>query len=356
MSSTPFFSICIPQYNRSEYLKIALRSIHRQRFTDYEVIVSDDCSTDDTATAIPPLLEQLFSRSSYIRTPTNLGYDGNLRSALSAASGRFVFFLGNDDEIADADLLADAAAILRSDPSIGVLIGNYRDWKTHKAIVVNFTASANLGSGAEVACTHFRKFVNVSGQILDLALCHNNSTTQWDGTTWYQVYQACKILTSGRTLFAWSRFTSNRDIRINDDTSEGQFTTTHSVNHRLQVRDVGIASLCKVALSGVKDGCSRQTLERCAAIVTRQGVLFTYPYWLIQYRRYRSYVAALGVALGMWPGLFLRDISLRWCDKIMLWLSYVLVSCIGLFMPLRLLEWAVRSWNSEGSPTSDAGQ
>jgi glycosyltransferase involved in cell wall biosynthesis len=345
----PFFSICIPQYNRVQYLQKALQSIKRQLFTDYEVVVSDDCSTDETAEIIPPLLKQLFPRAVYVRTPKNLGYDGNLRSAMTTAMGRFVFFLGNDDEIADPSLLGDAAALLRADPSIGVVVGNYRDWKTGRPLVVNFTTSKNLGSGATIACTHFRQFVNVSGQILDLDLCHRNATDKWDGTTWYQVYHACKILAHGRTFYAWSRFTSNRDIEINGEISEGQFTKAALTAIPLEIRQVGISSLCRVALDAVSDYCSREQLRRCAAIVTKQAVLLTYPYWLTRYRRYRSYIGALGIALGMWPPLFLDTIDLRWTDRVRVWCYYAFSTCAGLCMPLSLLEWAVRKCNSEGA-------
>ena len=45
----PLLSICIPTYNRSGYLEQCLESIvHQERFDEIEVIISDNCSTDDT--------------------------------------------------------------------------------------------------------------------------------------------------------------------------------------------------------------------------------------------------------------------------------------------------------------------
>src|SRR6185369_880714 len=45
---TPLFSIVIPTYNRSELVHGAIRSVLGQTFDDFEVVVSDNCSTDDT--------------------------------------------------------------------------------------------------------------------------------------------------------------------------------------------------------------------------------------------------------------------------------------------------------------------
>ena len=45
----PFFSICIPQYNRTSFLIEACRSFAAQSFRDFEICISDDCSTDGRA-------------------------------------------------------------------------------------------------------------------------------------------------------------------------------------------------------------------------------------------------------------------------------------------------------------------
>ncbi len=65
----PFFSIVIPTYNRSNLFPLAVRSILRQTFEDFEVIVSDNWSTDDT----PEVARQFTDpRVKYVRTPRHL--------------------------------------------------------------------------------------------------------------------------------------------------------------------------------------------------------------------------------------------------------------------------------------------
>jgi len=48
----PFFSIVIPTYNRGNYLKLAIKSILRQNYDDYEIIITDNASTDNTKEVI----------------------------------------------------------------------------------------------------------------------------------------------------------------------------------------------------------------------------------------------------------------------------------------------------------------
>jgi glycosyltransferase involved in cell wall biosynthesis len=56
--SSPFFSIVIPAYNRAHLIPATIRSILRQSYTNYEIIVVDDGSTDDTEKALKPFLKE----------------------------------------------------------------------------------------------------------------------------------------------------------------------------------------------------------------------------------------------------------------------------------------------------------
>lgn len=85
-------SVCIPHFNRSHYLIGVLESIKTQDHQDIEVVISDDCSTDDSGTLIPGYVASLEGNHSirvrYNRQQKTLGYDGNLRAALSERKRR----------------------------------------------------------------------------------------------------------------------------------------------------------------------------------------------------------------------------------------------------------------------------
>lgn len=94
MSRRPFFSIVIPTYNRASDLRFALFCILRQSFTDYEIVVFDNCSTDDTAAVVKEFNNKKIR---YFRNPKNLFIDQSQKKAVECAKGTYVFLHGDDD-------------------------------------------------------------------------------------------------------------------------------------------------------------------------------------------------------------------------------------------------------------------
>lgn len=88
----PLFSVIIPTYNRLEYLKEALISVWTQRFSDFELIVVDDGSTDNTAAFV----SSLGSRAR-VHTHTNLGPATARNHGARLACGEYIAFLDSDD-------------------------------------------------------------------------------------------------------------------------------------------------------------------------------------------------------------------------------------------------------------------
>src|SRR5215469_255447 len=81
-SFRPFFSICIPQYNRTSFLLKACESLRSQTFRSFEVCISDDCSTDGRRGDLLSYLQKSDLVFTYGVTPRNLRYDANLRNAI----------------------------------------------------------------------------------------------------------------------------------------------------------------------------------------------------------------------------------------------------------------------------------
>ena len=93
MSKKIAVSIIIPTCNRCSLLKRALESVYQQTFIDYEVIVIDDGSSDDTN----EMLQQYFPTVRYFRQ-SNQGVSSARNRGLSKAQGEWVAFLDSDDE------------------------------------------------------------------------------------------------------------------------------------------------------------------------------------------------------------------------------------------------------------------
>lgn len=91
---SPFFTIGIPNYERPHYLRETLQCILAQSFTDFEVIVSDDCSKADIASVIREFTDP---RLRWVRQEKNIGAVANINYVIGQARGRYIVFHQNDD-------------------------------------------------------------------------------------------------------------------------------------------------------------------------------------------------------------------------------------------------------------------
>lgn len=91
-------SICIPTYNRAVHLTNCLRSIisNKARLPiDFQVCVSDNCSTDETESVVSFAQREIAIK--YKKNPSNLGIPKNFLNAVKMADGEFVWLIGDDD-------------------------------------------------------------------------------------------------------------------------------------------------------------------------------------------------------------------------------------------------------------------
>lgn len=112
-------SVCIPTYNRFDLLLRAIASVRAQEGVDYELVVSDNASTDGSWER----LEALAAEEPGLRlqrNATNLGFAGNLNACVAAATGRYVLLLCDDDELMPG-MLAACRDFLAANPSVGMV-------------------------------------------------------------------------------------------------------------------------------------------------------------------------------------------------------------------------------------------
>jgi glycosyltransferase involved in cell wall biosynthesis len=92
----PLFSIVIPTYNRSDLVQGAIRSVLCQTFDDFEVVVSDNCSEDDTRAVVEGFQD---ARVRYVRTASHGVIADSWEFARSQARGTLVMMLSDDDAL-----------------------------------------------------------------------------------------------------------------------------------------------------------------------------------------------------------------------------------------------------------------
>ena len=121
MNSTTI-SILLPTHNRAALLPEALRSALAQTYTDIEILVLDNASTDNTPDVVAAFQSDPRVRS--LRHPHDLGITGNWQAGIEAAAGDF-FCLLHDDDTLEPEFVAALAAPLLADDSLAVAFSNH---------------------------------------------------------------------------------------------------------------------------------------------------------------------------------------------------------------------------------------
>src|SRR5262245_12121024 len=97
----PRFSLIIPTFNRSDLFPYTVQSILNQTFEDFEIVLSDNCSSDKT----PEVARQFKDpRFKYVRTPRHLTIADNCEFVRMQASGRSIILLSDDDALVNCAL------------------------------------------------------------------------------------------------------------------------------------------------------------------------------------------------------------------------------------------------------------
>ena len=94
--SNSLVSIITPTYNCGRFIEETIKSVQAQTYINWEMIISDDCSTDNTRDVISPYLES-DPRIKYICNEKNSGAAITRNNALKVAKGRWIAFLDSDD-------------------------------------------------------------------------------------------------------------------------------------------------------------------------------------------------------------------------------------------------------------------
>ncbi len=88
-------SIIMPSYNTAQFIAESIRSVLAQEYKDWELLIVDDRSTDDTDTVVKPYLRD--SRIKYFKNQKNSGAAVSRNRALREAKGKWIAFLDSDD-------------------------------------------------------------------------------------------------------------------------------------------------------------------------------------------------------------------------------------------------------------------
>lgn len=149
--SSPKVSICIPTYNYARFLPEAIDSVLNQTFADYEILIIDDCSEDNTREVVGEYAKK-DARITFKINPINIGMVNNWNVCLSEARGEYIKPVFGDDVLSSADALQKMVSILDADRTISLVstARKFIDPESNTIKIISHFKNDTVLSGEEV--------------------------------------------------------------------------------------------------------------------------------------------------------------------------------------------------------------
>lgn len=163
--------IYIPAYNADQFIDKAIASVLNQSFRDFELLIVDDASTDNTAEVASSYLEN--PKVTYFRNEHNLGMSSNWNRGISLLKNKYIAKLDADD-FHHPEFLSETISVLENNPGVGMVFSGL-NWVTGRGANVTpmlpYTSSWTA-DGKIFRANLFRKFVCYGPTICVRAECY----------------------------------------------------------------------------------------------------------------------------------------------------------------------------------------
>ena len=211
-------TIGIPIYNGERTISETLESIFRQITSEVEVVVSDNASTDSTKDIIESYVRK-YEKLKYHRNDANLGADRNIDLTVNRANGKFVWLMGDDDEIAEGGINSIINAI-DSHPDLAAIFVNYSSYDRITGECLN---PRTLKIKQDVLCADANSFLTtatiypnfMSSIIVRRSRWLEHDATAFAGTYWLQYGMLMKIIEGQRSFCVSTPYVVNRGMEFN---------------------------------------------------------------------------------------------------------------------------------------------
>lgn len=325
-------SICIPQYNRINYLLNSLERISHQNYDNIEIVISDDCSIDDTESQINRIKLLYKFPIVYHKNSVNKGYDFNYRNCISLASGDYTIVIGNDDSIFGNNSISFLVNFLiKNDyPDIGYC--NMIEESTGGTFINRAINTKIIGKGVEVALKNYSCFSFVGGLIYKKSTFDKYNTSVYDGSIYAQMYLGVFMINSGAKLFSIHEPLVLKDIVLENEHRNSYRDTIAKKWKDFKVVDGGLPSVIHVLIGALKD--SNQLTQQRVYSIFKRIYSITYPHWILDYKQNDALPEAFGLSVGMHPSKNKDFQILSFYYQIKIYLTYYLVTLFSISFPV----------------------
>lgn len=221
----PRLTVLMPTYNVASWVEEAIHSVLNQTYKDFELLVVDDGSTDDTLDHVRSIQD---SRIRIAAFPDNVGLAENLNRGLDLINTELVARMDGDD-IAEPDWLETGIKILDTHPEIGICSFGFQFFGTKTSLVrfpeLNEDSKAQMLFGCTVIVPVFRKAVFTDNHL-------RYSTEAFpaeDYSLWSYAYRVAQVYNVQRTLFHYR----THPTQISTARREAQIAKSNEVRLRM---------------------------------------------------------------------------------------------------------------------------
>ena len=329
-------SICVPQYNRINYLLRSLAIIERQTYSDIQISISDDCSTDNTVDEIKELIPKYKFPIVFGRNEKNLGYDRNYRKCIEMASGDYALVIGNDDSLVNDNAIEVLVNFLKMKnyPDIGFC--NLIEERTGGTLIKRAMSSKVIGSGADVALQNYSCFSFVGGLIYKRETFLKYNTPKYDGSIYAQMYLGVYMIAKGATLFSLQEALVLKDMLLDGGFRKSYRERIAKKWSEFRVVDGGLPSVINVLIGALRD--SETLTQKRAYHIFRRIYLITFPHWILDYKENDALPEAIGLMVGLNPRKNGNYQLLNSPNKIFIFVFYLSSSLLALITPVFLFK------------------
>ncbi len=329
-------SICIPQYNRINYLLKSLAIIEEQTYPNIEIVISDDCSSDDTTEQITKLSSRYKFPIVYDRNIKNLGFDRNYRKCIEMASGDYAFVIGNDDTFNKPEHVQFLVTFLEQNnyPDVGYC--NMIEERSDNVLVKRAWGNRVIGAGPETALRNYSCFSFVGGLIYKKDVFDKYNTSRYDGSAYSQMYLGVFMTSMGARLFCIEEPLIIKDILLNGEFRESYRNRIAKTWKDYKIVDGGLPSVINVLVSALRDS-NALTQSRIYSIF-KKIYATTFPHWVLDYKENGAFPEAWGLVRGVRPSRNTNLKLLNWWNRQKIRMIYIFSSIISLLTPVFIFK------------------
>lgn len=171
--------IGLPTFNRPDLLEASLSSLLNQSYRDFDLLISDNASTDPRVRSMCLVISAADPRVEYVQQPNNIGLEPNFWWVVDRAKSE-LYMWGSDDDIWKPDYLAKAVAALDENPHIAA-------WTSHLEVI-------NLRGAIIRSIPNLARFSSSSLKIIDLARYVFDAEVQGKANIFSSVYRRSELL------------------------------------------------------------------------------------------------------------------------------------------------------------------